>query len=139
MKPWMTRTALPALTCVAILAAVGCGGDGGGGDSGSAQSAAEAYVEASNERDFDRVCGVLSNGFKEALRITSDCPKSLEELTSGGAPPKLKFLGVQESGDKATANLEATGESGQPVQVQVTLERQDGEWRVTSLGGQAPE
>jgi hypothetical protein len=142
-KRRITRPALPALACALVLAAgvaAGCGGDGGGGDSGSAQSAAAAYVEASNERDFDRVCEVLSDGFKEALHITSDCPRSLEELSSGGeGPPELKLLGVQESGDQATANAEATGESGQAVQVQVTLQREGGDWRVTSLGGQAPE
>jgi hypothetical protein len=132
------KRALIALACATALAVAGCGGSGGN-DQGSASGAAQAYVDASNHQDFNRICAVLSDSYKQQLHITSNCPGFLKELASGGGRPSLKLLGVHESGDKATADLELTGESGAPVPVQATLERQNGVWRIADLGaGAAP-
>jgi hypothetical protein len=131
---WISRVALVS-ACAALLA--GCGG-GGGDDSSSAESTARAYVEASNQRDFQRLCDVLGDAYKLHLHIDRDCPGFLGEQTSGGERPSLHLVGVHQNGDSAIASLTGTvpGQAGTGTgTIQVRLEKQDGDWKVVSIGG----
>jgi ketosteroid isomerase-like protein len=129
----MTRRVPLILACAALLA--GCGG-GGGGDEQSARDAAQAYVNARNQGDAAKVCELYSDQLKSRLR-TSNCEDFVKEQTSGVAT-SYTLLGVQESGDTATATIHLTagGEIGTAAgKLQIKLERQNGEWRITNAPG----
>jgi uncharacterized lipoprotein len=130
MRPILRRTAV-TIACAAALAPAGCGGNG---DDQSASDAAQAYVNARNQRDAAKVCGLYSEQLKQQLAIPGDCEAFVKEQSSGAEPGDFKVASVEEDGDRATATLETAGESGKPVQLTISLERQDGDWRITSLG-----
>lgn len=126
---WIPRAAIGAF-CAAAIA--GCGGGGGG--EGSATDAVQSYVDAQNQRDFGAVCDSLSDQLRQRLG-GSNCERFIEEQTSGLPHRDLTVISVSESGSSATARLQTTGETGTPIQLQVSLERQDGDWRITALRG----
>ena len=136
----MTRRTLTVLACIAALAgATGCGGNGD--DQGSARDAAQAYVDARNSEDAAKTCDLLSDQLKRQVGA-ANCEAFIKEQ-SLGAQIHLTLIGVQENGDRATATIESSGEATQAtgkskhlrVRVHVSLARQDGDWKITGLGG----
>ncbi|MDX6607827.1 MAG: hypothetical protein QOD14_2367 [Solirubrobacterales bacterium] len=127
----MTRRAPLILACAAVLA--GCGG-GGGSDQQSASDAVNSYVGAENHQNFQQVCELLSDQLRRQLG-GGNCARFVDEQTSGNPHRQLKVIGVTASGDHATAQLQTTGESGTPINLKISLDRQNGKWQVTSLGG----
>ena len=127
----MHRIALAA-ACAALVA--GCGGNGGGGNE-TARDAAQAYVQARNQGDAGKVCELYSDQLIQQLHA-SNCEAFVKEQ-SAGVGTSLTIVEVNQSGDTATATLEATA-SGEPTgggHLRITLERQDGDGKITSLGG----
>jgi ketosteroid isomerase-like protein len=133
----MRRLLTTAFCAAALAIAAGCGG--GGGDQSatdpgqSARDAAQSYVDARNQGDAAKVCELYSEQLINQL-AASDCEDFVKEQTSGAAT-KLELGSVQENGDQATATLQSTGESGNPAQLKISLERESGEWKISSLGG----
>jgi hypothetical protein len=126
--PRMARWTITALICAAALvAAAGCGES----DQEQAREVVQEYVDASNEGDFETVCDLYSDSFKQELAV-EDCPGFVEENTSG-AGGELSVVDVRVSGDRATADLDVTQGQEGPSRVGVTLEREDDEWRITGL------
>ena len=125
--------ACPLIIAIAIAVPIGCGGDDdGGGDQPSAEETAQEYVEAQNEHDAATICALYSDRLKERIGAMRNCPAFVQEQSSG-AETSFELVGVEESGDRATAMLESSGESGAPVPLTITLERTDGGWLITSL------
>lgn len=134
---WIRGAALVAGVALALLPA-GCGGGGGDSDTSSATNAARAYVEASNQRDFPRLCNVLSDTYKLQLHMGSRCVGYLQLQTLHSGKPSLTLQGVTENGDAAVARITGTvqGQEGTAQSsLQVQLVKEDGEWKVTHLGG----
>ncbi len=125
----MVQRALIVLSCAAVLA--GCGG-GGGSDQQSARDAVQSYVDARNHQNFAQVCDLLSDQLRQQIG-GANCARFIDEQTSGNPKRDLEVIAVNENGDHAMATLQTTGESGAPVQVRISLERQDGDWRITEL------
>jgi ketosteroid isomerase-like protein len=124
------RRSIAAFVCaVALAGAVGCGDDNEG-----ARDAAEDYVDATNEGDAAMVCELYSDQLKRALAIEESCEGFVEEQTSGRPAGGFEVVEVTEDGDRATAQLETTGETGAPVPLTITLVREDGDWRIATLG-----
>jgi hypothetical protein len=132
------RRALAGLACaIAIAVAIGCGGDDdGGGDQPSAEETAQQYVDAQNSGDASTICSLYSDGLKEEIGALRNCPAFVQEQSSG-AETSFELVGIEESGNRATAMLESSGESGAPVPLTITLERTDGGWLITSLAAPA--
>jgi ketosteroid isomerase-like protein len=128
----MIRSTLIALACFALLA--GCGGSGGG-DQQSATDVAKAYVDARNQGDAAKVCELYSDQLIRELK-TSNCVEFVKEQTSGSATD-LALVRVSEQGDQATATIQArVGEVANAIApIQLKLTREDGEWRISGLGG----
>lgn len=129
----MRRTWIAAIVLVTALA--GCGG-GGGGDDQSAHDVAQEYVVARNQGDAAKVCELYSEQLIRSLK-TSNCVAFVQEQTSGTATD-LSLQGVKESGDKATATVQArvggsVANAIAPIELKLT--REDGEWRISGLGG----
>jgi hypothetical protein len=126
--PTMARRTITALVCAAALVAVaGCGES----DQEQAREVVQDYVDASNEGDFERVCDLYSESFKQELAV-EDCPGFVEEQTSG-AGGELSVVEVRVNGDRATADIDVTRGQEGPSRVGLTLEREDDEWRITGL------
>lgn len=113
----------------------GCGGDEA--KDATAKDAAQAYVQARNQGDAGRVCELYSDELI-AKSGASNCEAFVKEQTAGVAT-SFALVGVKESGDHATATLRATVAGneirGGAGRLEITLQRQDGEWRITALGG----
>jgi hypothetical protein len=105
--------ALASLSAAAVVAAlaVGCGGGGDDVSDTPAGRAAQAYVDAYNTRDFDRVCTLLSKSYKRERELvpgSADEPEEEGELETGcaeyfkehttGAETTLTLLDVQQNG-----------------------------------------
>jgi ketosteroid isomerase-like protein len=133
MAAWIPRLAL-AVLCATLLA--GCGGNDGS-ENDTARDAAEAYVQARNQGDAGKVCELYSDELIQKLGA-SNCEAFVKEQTAGVAT-SFTLVGVKESGDQAKATLQATvtGQAGEGGKVQITLQRQDGEWKITRLGSSA--
>jgi hypothetical protein len=133
MRPLLGRPTLLVAGCVLTLA--GCGG--GGNDQGSARDAAQAYIDARNHRDAVKICELYSDQLKRQLHASS-CEAFVTDH-SLGAQQTLGLLAVHVTGDTATAHLEISGLTYRrhllrKLKLSVRLERQDGDWRISSLG-----
>jgi ketosteroid isomerase-like protein len=131
----MTRLLTIALCAAAVAMAAGCGGGGDQSTTAPAQSAsatARSYVDASNRGDAAKICELYSQELINKL-AASDCEDFVQEQTSGAAT-KLTLGSVHQSGDQATVAILSSGESGNPARLTIQLQRQKGEWKVSSLG-----
>jgi hypothetical protein len=122
-----------AAACAALVA--GCGGNGGGqGD--TARDAAQAYVQARNQGDAGKVCELYSEQLIQQLHA-ANCEAFVKEQTAGVAT-SFTLVKVNQNGDQATATIQATV-TGQTAtgqgETQITLKRQEGDWKITGLGG----
>jgi ketosteroid isomerase-like protein len=126
----MTRRAALILACAALLA--GCGG-GDGNDEPNAREAAQAYVDAYNARDFQRVCELLSDSYKQQLKAPS-CPAYFEEQSSG-ATTTLTLVDVQQNDDLATAHIRSQSEDSSGNETAGFVRQQDGSWKLESVTG----
>lgn len=131
-RMWLGCAAVVALSAVAC----GCGG-GGGSANETAQEAARAYVQARNQGDAGKVCELYSAQLIQQLHA-SNCEAFVREQSSGVAT-SLSLVGVQQNGERATATITSSvaGQGGGAGHLRITLERQGGEWKITSLGGGA--
>jgi ketosteroid isomerase-like protein len=121
----------------AVVAAVvaGCGGGGSSG-SQSARDVATEYVTGRNHGDAAKVCELYSDRLVAQLK-TSNCVAFVKEQTSGTATD-LTLVRVSEHGDTAIATVQARlgGDVANAIApIELKLTREDGEWRISGLGG----
>ena len=138
-RAWLSLAAVLVVGCAPLVA--GCGGDES--DEATARAAAQDYVQARNQGDAGRVCELYSDELIQS-QGASNCEAFVKEQTAGVAT-SFTLVDVKESGDRATATLRAAVAgneiAGGAGRLQVTMERQGDEWKITSLGGggAAPE
>ena len=125
----MVRRTITAMVCAAALvAAAGCGET----DQEQAREVVQDYVDARNDGDFELVCDLYSDSYKEELAIGENCPAFVEEQTSG-ASGELSVVDVQVNDERATADLNVSQGSEGPSRVALVLEREDDSWRIVDL------
>ena len=120
--------ALTAIACLVALAAFAACGES---DTEQAREVAQDYVDATNGGDFERICELYSDDFKEELGA-ADCAAFVQEQSSG-ADTELELVEVRVSGDKATADLDSVSEQEGPARLSLRLEREDDDWRITGF------
>jgi predicted lipid-binding transport protein (Tim44 family) len=126
----VTRRPTTIATLVA-LAITGCGGD----DREEAKQTVRDFVEATNEKDADKLCNeLLTQDFIErATGATGDnandaCKQQFEIITG----LKLTLVGIRRTevdGDKAEVTAELKTQGQRRVQL-LRLEKEDGDWRL---------
>ncbi len=126
----MARRTITALVCAAALAAAGGCGET---DQEQAREVVQDYVDARNGGDFELVCDLYSDSFKEELAIGENCPAFVEEQTTGAGGGELSVADVNANGDRATADLDVSEGSEGPSRVALVLEREGDEWRITGV------
>jgi hypothetical protein len=128
--PTMARRTITALACAAALVgAAGCGES----DQEQAREVAQDYVDARNDGDFELVCDLYSESYKEQLAIGENCPAFVEEQTTGAGGGELSVADVNTSGDRATADLDVSMGAEGPSRVALVLEREDDDWKITGV------
>jgi hypothetical protein len=120
-----------------MLLVLGVAACGGSDDEADAQQTVRDFVEATNERDGERLCGELvTQEFKEqATGATGDhvnriCEKQLELTT--GLELKLLAVGATEvNGERATVRtrLDIDGVTAPRI---FRLQKEDGSWKLAS-------
>ncbi len=128
----MVRT-LPALALLA-LGLIACGG---GDDEADAQQTVRDFIDATNERDGERLCeDLVTQEFKEEAtgasgeRVDEICRRQLK-LTTG---LELELLAVGETkvhGERATVRtrLDIDGVTAPRI---FQLQKEDGSWKLAS-------
>jgi hypothetical protein len=121
-----------------LLALAGCGGDDD--DAGDVQQTVRDFVEATNERDGDRLCGELltQEYLEKSTLATGDgaaeaCRKQVEENTA----LRLDLLSIQRTevdGDEATVRA-VIDVDGVDTPRLFRLEREDGSWKLADGTG----
>jgi ketosteroid isomerase-like protein len=117
---------------VVVTALAGCGGGG----SQSASDVAREYVAARNQADAAKICELYSARLVAQLK-TSNCTAFVQEQISGTATD-LTLVRVSGHGNQATATIQARvgGQVANAIApIELNLTREDGEWRVSGLGG----
>jgi hypothetical protein len=126
------------LACLALLLTLALSACGGGDDSGDAKQAVRDFVQATNDRDGDRLCGdLLSQEYMEKATGASgdqaqDACKQQLSLIKG---LKLRLVAVGDAevdGDRATVRATiVTG--GQRQSRSFQLAKESGSWKL--VGG----
>ena len=124
---------LPAL----VLSTLGLLACGGSDDEADAQQTVRAFVEATNDRDGERLCGELvTQEFKEQAtgatgdRVDQICEQQLELTTS----LELRLLSVRTTeidGERATVRTRLDIEGVKAPRI-FRLEKEDGSWKLAS-------
>jgi ketosteroid isomerase-like protein len=146
--------ALATLCAVGAVMLAGCGGGDDDGTDTAAGRAAQQYVDAYNDRDFDTVCTLLSKSYKaerelvpgsaeepeEEGELETGCAQYFKEHT-GGATTTLTLVDVQEKGAVATAHIRSESEDNPDGEADETLglaRQRDGSWKVTDITAYTP-
>ena len=132
----MLRT-LPALALLA-LGLIACGG---GDSEADAQQTVRDFVEATNERDGERLCGdLVTQQFKEQAtgatgdRVNRICERQLELTTE--LDLKLLAVGATEvDGERATVHTRLDIDGVKAPRI-FQLQKEDGSWKLASGSGE---
>ena len=125
------------LACLALLLTLALSACGGGDDNGDAKQAVRDFVQATNDRDGDRLCGdLLSQEYMEKATGASgdeakDACKQQLGLITGLRLRLIKLGKPKVDGDKAsvTATI-AIGSQRTPRSFR--LEKEGGDWKLAS-------
>ena len=129
----MNRDLAARLALALALALSACGG---GDDAEDARQVVRNFVEATNARDGDQLCGeLLSQEYLEKYtgatgdRAEDACRKQLDLLT--GLKLRLVSIGrVEVDGEAATVRATITT-GGQRTKRRFELAKEDGTWKLT--------
>jgi len=127
------------LTLLLVCALAGCGG-GDDEDPDEVRQVLRDFVEATNKRDGDALCGeLLTQEYQEGAtgatgeRAGEACRQQLD-VTSGLRLRLISVGRVEIDGDEATARA-VIDTDGVEVPRLFTLEREDGRWKLAGSGG----
>jgi len=129
INPPVARIALVLALAVALSAC------GGGDDSKDAQQAVRDFVQATNDRDGDRLCGqLLSQEYMEkATGASGDkaedaCKQQLDLIK--GLKLRLISIGAVKVGDDKASVRATIATGGQRMPRRFELVKEDGDWKL---------
>jgi hypothetical protein len=129
INPAVARIALVLALAVALSAC------GGGDDSKDAQQAVRDFVQATNDRDGDRLCGqLLSQEYMEkATGASGDkaedaCKQQLDLIK--GLKLRLISIGAVKVGDDKASVRATIATGGQRMPRRFELVKEDGDWKL---------
>jgi hypothetical protein len=125
------------LLCVPVA---GCGGGGTGKPepiSGPAKEVAtvvQRLEKATAQRDFTTICDDLLAVATRRQAGGSDCPDVLDQRARGVRRPRIRIQAIQVKGNQAAVRVRTTAAGQDPVGDVIRLIRENGRFRVLSLG-----
>lgn len=132
------RTATALVVVLAALAVAGCGPLGGKSDEEKARDAITELIDARNQHDFKKVCGLISSQLLAKIqRPGTPCQKALEQAVpkvAGTAALTIRVDQVRVRGDSATvdATISQTGGAGRAQTI--LMVKEGGDWKFAKLG-----
>jgi hypothetical protein len=134
----VTAAALAGLAC---LPAVGCGGDDGqkprpiSGPAKEAAAVVQRLQRATAERDFRVICRDLFSRRVRQQAGGRDCPRFVKRSAGDVRNPRIEVKDITIKRDTASVRVvtRATGQA--PARETIELVREDGKFRIASLGG----
>jgi hypothetical protein len=133
-----------------LLGAAGCGGGGPKSDADAVAQTLKSAASAVSKGDGEKACGYLTAGAQRqaALQVGAeqafgsiDCPTLVSRATAFLTPldrkqiQSLEPANVQVSGTSASATLAsgAAAAQGQPVSVQLNLQKVGQDWKISGF------
>jgi hypothetical protein len=147
---WRSVDPYRKLPVLVLLAAAGCGGGGPKSDADAVAQTLESAAKAVSKGDGDKACGYLTAeaqrqaalqaGVAQAFGDT-DCPTLVSRATAFLSPldrkqiESLEAANVQVNGSTASATLASSAAvaQGQPVSVQLNLQKVGQDWKVSGF------
>ena len=127
------------LALAAVLA--GCGqaptsaNDFKGTEKAVAQTIEDLQSDAQNRKPSAICRDVLSRALADKLKSAgNDCAGEMEKITGDADDFELKVTDVTVTGDTATAKVKARRGDDKNASTTFSLVREDGDWRLNSLG-----
>jgi hypothetical protein len=119
----------------AAIALAGCGPFGGKSAKDNARDTLQQLVDARNQRDFAKVCGLLSSDllakFKQAK---TTCEHALTKLTPQDSTTTLRIEQVRVSGDRATIDATVSQNAGAGNAQTILMVKEGSDWKVSKVG-----
>jgi hypothetical protein len=119
---------------------VGCGGgksDKPAPIEGTAKRVAaviERLETATRRQDFTTVCNELLADATRRQAGGADCPDVLGQRARGVRRPRIEILSIEIRGNRAQARVRTTATGQAPVTDVISLVRENGRFRILSLG-----
>jgi hypothetical protein len=132
------RRALAALLLATALGLAACGG--GVDDEGDVENVIKDWARAASDRDPDQFCGdLVTDEFVEGLSLATgekareECRNLLKATEQGLTIKVLQVKSVKIDGDNATAVVRTETRGRQPFDQTFKLEKEDGDFRITTI------
>jgi hypothetical protein len=136
------RRVLRPLPLLLVAAIAGCGqaSTSAGNFKGAEKDVADTVEQlqsAAQNRKPEQICSeVLAREFADRLKSGgSDCVDEMEKLAGDADDYELDVTDVTITGTTATARVKARRGRRKNALTTLSLSREDGKWRLTSLGG----
>jgi hypothetical protein len=136
------RRLLRPLPIVLVAAIAGCGqastsaGKFDGAEKDVADTVEQLQTAAQNRKPEQICSDVLARELADRLKSGgSDCVDEMEKLTGDADDYELDVTDVTITGTTATARVKARRGARKNAVTTLSLAREDGKWRLTSLGG----
>ena len=115
-----------------VLAAGGCGES----DADQVRSTVSDFRKATDDRDYGRICkDILATDLVRRLdALGLPCETALSRYLARTRKPKIRVKNVKVKGRTATANVSSSAEGQPESRDTLELVREDGSWKISSLG-----
>ncbi len=147
---WRSVDPCRKLPVLVLLVAAGCGGGGPKSDADAVAQTLKSAASAISKGDGDKACGYLTADAQRqaALQVGAaqafgniDCPTLVSRATAFLTPidrkqiESLEPVNVQVNGTSASATLAsgAIPAQGQPVSVQLNLQKVGEDWKISGF------
>jgi hypothetical protein len=126
-----------ALVCMLIG---GCGGAGEpkpkpiSGDAKQVATVIQRLEKATARRDFTTICDDVLAAATRRQAGGDQCPDVLGQRARGVRRPRIRIQAIEVKGDQAQVRVRTTATGQAPTTDLVRLVREDGSFRVLSLG-----
>lgn len=122
-----------------VLAAAGCGSGGAKPKpiSGRAKQVADVIArlqKATAQRDFTTICDDLFAASTRTQAGGTECPAVLGARARGVTQPRIAIKGIDLQGNTAEVTVRTTAVGQDPVTDVIRLVRENGQYRILSLG-----
>jgi hypothetical protein len=136
--------ALPALTCLAVLALAGCEGKAApkkpAPPEQQVRTVIASFQTAAQHRDYRRLCTqILAQELLDRIeRANLPCEQALKVGLQNVVNPRIAVQSVEITHNRAVARVRSSADNQPELDGNLALVREVKGWKVASLGTQGP-